>query len=132
MVQHTITQTMCFQNGENQNKKLFKLATIFFTNGSKYTMFKITVIILLFLILFSQCMGCVAVPGVVSAVAIPATEGYSTFRAITTTKAAVDVTLAINDKKTTNDIVLSSVTGKDCKLQDTFERGSICESISNR
>ena len=95
-------------------------------------MFKITVIILLFLILFTQCMGCVAVPGVVSAVAIPATEGYSTYKAITTTKAAVDVTLAINDKKTTNDIVLSSVTGKDCKLQDTFKKGAICESTSNR
>ncbi len=95
-------------------------------------MFKITVIILLFFILFTQCMGCVAVPGVVSAVALPATEGYSTYRAITTTKAAVDVTLAINDKKTTNDIVLSSVTGKDCKLQDTFKKGTICESTSNR
>ena len=95
-------------------------------------MFKITVIILLFLILFTQCMGCVAVPGVVSAVALPATEGYSTYRAITTTKAAVDVTLAINDKKTTNDIVLSSVTGKACKIQDTFKKGTICESISNR
>ena len=108
------------------------MATIFFTNGSKYTMFKITVIILLFAILFSQCMGCVAVPGVVSAVAIPATESYTTYRAITTTKAAVDVTLAMNNKKTTNDIVLSSVTGKDCKLQDTFKKGTICESISNR
>jgi len=95
-------------------------------------MFKITVIILLFLILFTQCMGCVAVPGVVSAVAIPATEGYSTYKTITTTKAAVDVTLAINDKKTTNDMVLSSVTGKDCKLQDTFKKGAICESTSNR
>ena len=132
MVRHTITQIMCFQNGENQNKKLCKLATIFFTNGSKYTMFKITVIILLFLILFTQCMGCVAVPGVVSAVAIPATESYTTYRAITTTKAAVDVTLAMNDKKTTNDMMLSSVTGKDCKLQDTFKKGTICESISNR
>ena len=95
-------------------------------------MFKLTVIILLFFILFTQCMGCVAVPGVVGTVALPATEGYSTYRAITTTKAAVDLTLAINDKKTTNDIVLSSVTGKDCKLKDTFERGTICESISNR
>jgi len=74
-------------------------------------------------------MGCVAVPGVVSAVAIPATEGYSTYRAITTTKAAVDVTLAINDKKTTNDIVLSSVTGKDCKLQDKFTKGVMCTTV---
>ena len=70
-------------------------------------MFKFTVIILLFLILFTQCMGCVAVPGVVTAVAIPA-EGYSTYKAITTTKAAVDLTLAASDKKTTNDIVLSN------------------------
>ena len=91
-------------------------------------MFKITVIILLFAILFTQCMGCVAVPGVVSAVAIPATEGYSTYRAITTTKAAVDVTLAINDKKTTNDIVLSSVTGKNCKIQNRFTTGKICKN----
>ena len=94
-------------------------------------MFKVWVIALLILILMSQCMGCVAVPGVVSAVAIPA-EGYSTYKAITTTKAAVDLTLAVSDKKTTNDIVLSSVTGKDCKLQDTFRKGTICESINNR
>ena len=94
-------------------------------------MFKITVIILLFAILFSQCMGCVAVPVLVSDLSIHA-EGYSTYKAITTTKAAVDLTLAVSDKKTTNDIVLSSVTGEDCKLQDTFKKGTICESISNR
>ncbi len=91
-------------------------------------MFKFTVIILLFLILFTQCMGCVAVPGVVTAVAIPA-EGYSTYKAITTTKAAVDLTLAASDKKTTNDIVLSSVTGKDCKLQDKFTKGVMCTTV---
>ncbi len=91
-------------------------------------MFKVWVIALLILILMSQCMGCVAVPGVVSAVAIPATEGYSTFKAITSTKAAVDLTLAVNDKKTTNDIVLSSVTGKDCRIQDKFKTGKFCNS----
>tara|TARA_R100000697_G_scaffold89708_1_gene101615 strand:+ start:200 stop:487 length:288 start_codon:yes stop_codon:yes gene_type:complete len=95
-------------------------------------MFKITVIILLFLILFTQCMGCVAVPGMVSAVALPAAEGYSTFRTLSTTKAAVDLSLAVSGEKTTNDIVLSSVTGKDCKIQDTFKKGTICESTSNR
>ena len=91
-------------------------------------MFKVWVIALLILILMSQCMGCVAVPGVVSAVAIPA-EGYSTYKEITTTKAAVDLTLAVNDKKTTNDIVLSSVTGKDCKLQDKFTKGVMCTTV---
>ena len=91
-------------------------------------MFKLTVIILLFAILFTQCMGCVAVPGVVSAVAIPATEGYSTYKTITSTKAAVDLTLAVSDKKTTNDIVLSSVTGKNCKIQDRFKTGKICKN----
>jgi len=95
-------------------------------------MFKFTVIILLLLILLNVCSGCVAVPGVVSAVAIPAAEGYSTLRTVSTTKAVVDLTLAATDKKTTNDIMLSEITGKDCKLQDTFERGTICESISNR
>ncbi len=91
-------------------------------------MFKITVIILLFAILFTQCMGCVAVPGVVSAVAIPAAEGYSTIRTVTTAKAAVDLTLAVNDKKTTNDIVLSTVTGKNCKIQDRLKTGKFCEN----
>ena len=95
-------------------------------------MFKFTVIILLLFILLNVCSGCVAVPGVVSAVAIPAAEGYSTFKTVSTTKAVVDLTLAASDKKTTNDIVLSELTGKDCKLQDTFERGTICESINNR
>ena len=95
-------------------------------------MFKLTVIILLLLILLNVCSGCVAVPGVVSAVAIPAAEGYSTLKTVSTTKAVVDLTLAATDKKTTNDIMLSEITGKDCKLKDTFERGTICESISNR
>jgi len=95
-------------------------------------MFKFTVIILLLLILLNVCSGCVAVPGVVSAVAIPAAEGYSTLKTVSTTKAVLDLTLAATDKKTTNDIMLSEITGKDCKLQDTFERGTICESISNR
>ena len=95
-------------------------------------MFKFTVIILLLFILLNVCSGCVAVPGVVSAVAIPAAEGYTTLKTISTTKAVVDLTLAASDKKTTNDIVLSELTGKDCKLQDTFERGTICESINNR
>ena len=69
-----------------------------------------------------------AVPGVVSAVAIPATEGYSTYKTITSTKAAVDLTLAVSDKKTTNDIVLSSVTGKNCKIQNRFTTGKICKN----
>ena len=95
-------------------------------------MFKFTVIVLLLLILLNVCSGCVPVAGVVSAVAIPAAEGYGTIRTATATKSVVDLTLAAADKKTTNDIVLSGITGKDCKLQDTFERGTICESISNR
>ena len=94
-------------------------------------MFKFTVIILLLLILLNVCSGCVAVPGVVSAI-IPAAEGYSTIKTVSTTKSVIDLTLAASNKKTTNDIVLSEITGKDCKLQNTFERGTICESISNR
>ena len=89
-------------------------------------MFKFTVIILLLFILLNVCSGCVAVPGVVSAVAIPAAEGYTTLKTISTTKAVVDLTLAASDKKTTNDIVLSELTGKDCKLQDKFKKGKMC------
>ena len=89
-------------------------------------MFKFTVIILLMLILLNVCAGCVAVPGVVSAVAIPAAEGYTTLKTVSTTKAVVDLTLAASDKKTTNDIVLSELTGKDCKLQDKFKKGKMC------
>ena len=90
-------------------------------------MFKFFVILLLLLILMSQCMGCVAVPGVVSAIAVPATESYSAFKTTTTIKSAVDVTLTLNDEKTTTDILLSSLMGKDCKIQDKFTKGKICE-----
>jgi len=89
-------------------------------------MFKFTVIILLLFILLNVCSGCVAVPGVVSAVAIPAAEGYTTLKTISTTKAVVDLSLAASDRKTTNDIVLSELTGKDCKLQDKFKKGKMC------
>ena len=89
-------------------------------------MFKFTVIILLLFILLNVCSGCVAVPGVVSAVAIPAAEGYTTLKTISTTKAVVDLSLAASDRKTTNDIMLSELTGKDCKLQDKFKKGKMC------
>ena len=72
-------------------------------------------------------MGCVAVPGVVSAIAVPATESYSAFKTTTTIKSAVDVTLTLNDEKTTTDILLSSLIGKDCKIQDKFTEGKMCE-----
>ena len=92
-------------------------------------MFKFTVIILLLLILLNVCAGCVAVPGVVSAVAIPAAEGYSTIKTLSTTKAVVDLSLAASDRKTTNDIVLSGITGKDCKIQDQFQKGKMCTTV---
>lgn len=64
--------------------------------------------------------------GVVSAVAIPAAEGYGTIRTVTATKSVVDLTLAAADKKTTNDMVLSEIIGKDCKIQDKFKKGKMC------
>ena len=46
---------------------------------------------------------------------------------ISLTKTTVDVFLMLQDKPTTNDIVLSKLTGKECKTLNAIQNKTICE-----
>ena len=69
--------------------------------------------------------------------ALPAWVGtsagtYETYKTITFTKTGVDVALASNDMPTTNDFVLSKITGYDCKISrvlDEKKLEAICQNI---
>jgi|TARA_B100000902_G_C26471798_1_gene510452 hypothetical protein len=54
---------------------------------------------------------------------------YETYKTVTFTKGAVDLGLAANDKKTTDDFVLSKITGYDCKVRRVLDEGieAICK-----
>ena len=47
---------------------------------------------------------------------------------ISLAKTTVDVILMIQDKPTTNDIVLSKITGKECKTFNVIQNKTICEN----
>ncbi len=46
---------------------------------------------------------------------------------ISLAKTAVDVFLMVQDQPTTNDIVLSKITGKECKTFNVIQNKTICE-----
>ena len=46
---------------------------------------------------------------------------------ISLAKTTVDVILMLQDKPTTNDIVLSKLTGKECKTFNVIQNKTICE-----
>ena len=46
---------------------------------------------------------------------------------ISLAKTTVDVILMLQDKPTTNDIVLSKLTGKECKTLNALKSKTICE-----
>jgi len=46
---------------------------------------------------------------------------------ISLAKTTVDVFLMLQDKPTTNDIVLSKMTGKECKILNAIQNKTICE-----
>ena len=46
---------------------------------------------------------------------------------ISLTKTTVDVFLMIQDKPTTTDVILSEITGKECKTLNALKSKNICE-----
>jgi hypothetical protein len=57
------------------------------------------------------------------------TAGYESYKSVSYVKSAVDIGLASKDKKTTDDMFLSSITGYDCKLKRLLDGGleTICK-----
>lgn len=79
---------------------------------------------LILLLLLTSC-------GSIGAVVGQGTTSYETYKMIAQTKGAVDLSLSASDKKTTDDRILSSITGYDCKLKRVLKGGveAICVSL---
>ena len=57
--------------------------------------------------------GCGTIPAVVGTSA----STYETYKTVTFVKGGVDLSLVANDKKTTDDFMLSKITGYDCEIR---------------
>ena len=80
--------------------------------------------LLLLLIFLSGC-------GTIGAVVGTGTTGYESYKTVTYAKGAIDLGLASNGEKTTDDHMLSSITGYDCKVRRILKEGleAICVSL---
>lgn len=69
--------------------------------------------------------GCGSLGGIIGS----GTAGYESYKSVTYVKSAVDIGLASKDKKTTDDMFLSSITGYDCKLKRLLDGGieTVCK-----
>ena len=82
------------------------------------------------LILISSLLllnACGTLPAVVGTTA----SSYESYKTITYIKGGVDLSLAANDKKTTDDQFLSKITGYDCKIRRVLKDGleAICHEV---
>ena len=82
------------------------------------------------LILISSLLllnACGTLPAVVGTTA----SSYESYKTITYIKGGVDLSLAANDKKTTDDQFLSKITGYDCKIRRVLKDGleAICQEV---
>ena len=71
--------------------------------------------ILLLLVSLTGC-GIVETAFLGSGATATAGSSYSTYKTITMVKTGVDTSLALQGQKTTTDMFISSVTGKDCDI----------------
>ena len=71
--------------------------------------------------------ACGTLPAVVGTTA----SSYESYKTITYIKGGVDLGLAVNDKKTTDDQFLSTITGYDCKIRRVLKDGleAICQEV---
>ena len=69
--------------------------------------------------------------GTFPAVVGTSTTTYESYKTITYIKGGVDLGLAANDKKTTDDQFLSTITGYDCKIRRVLKDGleAICQEV---
>ena len=74
------------------------------------------VVSLLLLLLLNAC-------GTAPAWLATSTGAYSEYKVINFTKTGTDLALSAADLPTTNDVLLSSITGYECKLSRAFKEG---------
>tara|TARA_B100000470_G_C19763720_1_gene379619 strand:- start:406 stop:753 length:348 start_codon:yes stop_codon:yes gene_type:complete len=77
------------------------------------------------LILLQGCQGMPAFFAGGSQTVAAGTSSYETYKTITMVKVGVDAALTADGKKTTTDVVLSRVTGKDCKVMRSVRTRTI-------
>ena len=79
---------------------------------------------LILLLLLTSC-------GSIGAVVGTGTSSYETYKTVTYAKSAVDLSLSANGQKTTDDRILSSITGYDCQVKRVLKGGleAICVSL---
>ena len=79
---------------------------------------------LILLLLLTSC-------GSIGAVIGSGTTSYETYKTITYAKGAIDLSLSANGEKTTDDRILSSITGYDCKVTRVLKEGlhAVCQSL---
>jgi uncharacterized protein YceK len=82
------------------------------------------VVSLLLLLLLNAC-------GTAPAWLATSTGAYSEYKVITFTKTGTDLALSAADLPTTNDVLLSSITGYECMLSRAFKEGIeyVCKNI---
>ena len=71
--------------------------------------------------------GCGTLPAVVGTSATT----YETYKTVSIVKGGTDLALAANDKKTTDDFMLSKITGYDCEIRRVLKDGieAICKEL---
>ena len=88
-----------------------------------YTFFKGVIIgaVIIFL------TGCGTLPAVVGTSA----STYESYKTITFVKGGVDLSLAASGEKTTDDRILSKITGYDCKIRRVLDEGieAVCQQL---
>ena len=69
--------------------------------------------------------------GTLPAVVGTSTTTYESYKTITYVKSGIDLSLTANGKKTTDDKILSTITGYDCKIRRVLKDGveAICQEV---
>ena len=81
-------------------------------------------LMLLWISVLVLLQGCALIP-TATTTATTAGGSYQTYKTITIAKTGIDTALTLNGEKTTTDHILSSVTGKDCKMMRMVEQENI-------
>ena len=89
----------------------------------RYTFFKGVIIGAVIILL----TGCGTLPAVVGTSA----STYESYKTITFVKGGVDLSLAASGEKTTDDRILSKITGYDCKIRRVLDEGieAVCQEL---
>ena len=80
-------------------------------------------LMLIWISLFVLLQGCALIP--TATTTATASGSYQTYKTITIAKTGIDTALTLNGEKTTTDHIVSSFTGKDCKMMRMVEQEKI-------